>query len=291
MEHTMTSMTASPAAKSDAPRQHWFPAASANRQPSSWWYFMRAVYVSRRDYRRIFLKFVAVGVPLGAAGVLLRQPLLLDAAIGLAVIGLLLLAYSLFGLHRMYGHPAAAYMRRLLALGGVSGRVAVADLHIGTYRHAYALATELPEATIQSVDCWNVDGPPAEEAVQDVRDLEPPPQDNPRIRCSRARDFAVPLADNSCDVVVFGFGTHEVPADGPREKLFDEADRILKPGGTLLLFEHGKDLHNFLIFGPVIGHVTERQEWVEFLRPRFDAVRHARSSAAVDLIAATRHAR
>src|SRR5258708_39405153 len=122
----------------------------------------------------------------GGIGVLFRVAVAFWAAVALAEIGLLLLAYSLFGLYRMYGHPGVRYIRRLVELGGVKGRVTVADLHIGTYRHAFLLSDVLPEATIQSVDCWNVEGEPAEEAVQDVRDLELPPTGNPRIVASKA---------------------------------------------------------------------------------------------------------
>jgi len=32
--------------------------------------------------------------------------------------GLLLLAFSLFGLYRMYGHPALRYILRVVDLGG-----------------------------------------------------------------------------------------------------------------------------------------------------------------------------
>ena len=103
----------------------------------------------------------------------------------------------------------------------------------------------------------------------------------------KARHFAVPLADESCDVVVFGFGTHEIPTeDGSREKLFNEAKRLLKPGGTVLLFEHGYDFHNYLIFGPVIGHVTRKKDWDTLLRKHFNDVRYARATHAVDLFAA-----
>jgi SAM-dependent methyltransferase len=98
----------------------------------------------------------------------------------------------------------------------------------------------------------------------------------------------VPLANASCDAVCFGFGTHEIPTGGPREKLFSEAIRILKPGGKVLLFEHGWDAHNYVIFGPVIHHVTKREDWDKFLRERFDDVKYARSSQAVDLFAGTR---
>ena len=267
---------------------HWYPASVAGKRPTPWWYWGRAVYVSRRDYWKITKYFLAVGIPLGAIGVLFHVPMAFQAAMVLAAIGLLLLAYSLFGLYRMYGHSALRYIRRLVDLGGLRGEITVADLHIGTYRHAFLLSDALPEATIQTVDCWNVEGESPEEAVQDVRELEAPPTSNPRIVPSRADHFTVPLPDASCDAVCFGFGTHEIPAGGAREKLFSEANRVLKPGGKVLLFEHGWDAHNYVIFGPVIHHVTKRQDWDRFLRERFDDVKYARSSQAVDLFAGTR---
>src|SRR5437762_3282235 len=101
------------------PAKQWYPAAAPTRQPSPWWYFGRAVYVSRRDYRRIFFRFLAAGLPLGVAGVLLRVPALFAAAVALAVVGVGLLLYSLLGLYRMYGHPAPGYLLRLLQLGAV----------------------------------------------------------------------------------------------------------------------------------------------------------------------------
>lgn len=265
-----------------------FPQADPAMRPSPWWYFGRAVYVSRRDYRRIFLWFVAVGVPLGAAGIALRQPVLLDIAYVLGVLGVCMLIYSLIGLYRMYGHPSKRYLKRLLELGDIHGAVSIADVHIGTYRHAYELADLLPEASISTIDCWDPSGPVAEEAVQDVRSLEPAPQGHPRIWPCRAVAYALPLPDNSCDVVIFGFGTHEIPAGAAREKLFAEAQRVLRAGGRTLLFEHGFDLHNFLIFGPVIDHVTRRDAWLGIMRRYFTDVRYARSPQAVDLIVGTK---
>lgn len=267
---------------------HWYPASVAEKRPSAWWYWGRAVYVSRRDYWKITKVFLAAGIPLGVIGVLFRIPLAFRGAVVLAEIGLLLLAYSLFGLYRMYGHPGVRYVRKLAALGNVKGKVTVADLNIGTYRHAFLLSDVLPEAQINSVDCWNVQGEAPEEAVADVRDLEVPPKSHPRIATFKAEDFSVPLPDASCDAVCFGFGTHELPTGGAREKLFSEAIRILKPQGKVLLFEHGWDAHNYVIFGPVIHHVTKRQDWDKFLRERFDDVKYARSSQAVDLFAGTR---
>jgi len=267
---------------------HWYPAANAEKRPSAWWYWGRAVYVSRRDYWKITKVFVAIGIPLGAFGVLFHVPMAFWGAVWLAEIGLLLLAYSLFGLYRMYGHPGVKYIRRLVELGEVKGRVTVADLNIGTYRHAFLLSDVLPESQIKSVDCWNVEGEPPEEAVADVRDLEVPPKSDARIETFKAEHFNLPLSTESCDAVCFGFGTHELPTGGAREKLFSEAMRVLKPKGKALLFEHGWDAHNYVIFGPVIHHVTKRQDWDKFLRERFDDVKYARSSQAVDLFAGTR---
>src|SRR3984893_10603213 len=135
--------------KSHEKAAHWYPASVAARRPTPWWYWGRAVYVSRRDYWRITKYFLAVGIPLGAIGVLFRLPLAFWAAVALGEIGLLLSAFPPFGFYPMYGHPGVRYVRRLVELGRVKGKVTVADLHIGTYRHAFLLSDVLPECTIQ----------------------------------------------------------------------------------------------------------------------------------------------
>src|SRR5258708_3182361 len=192
--------------KSHEADTHWYPASVAGKRPTPWWYWGRALYVSRGAYWKITKYLLAVGSPRGAIGVLVHGPMGLVGAMVVAVIGLVLLAYSLFGLYRMYGHPALRYIRRLVDLGGLRGEITVADLHIGTYRHAFLLSDALPEATVQTVDCWNVEGESPEEAVQDVRDLEVPPTSNPRIVPSKADHFTVPLPDE-----VVGLGRHNSP--------------------------------------------------------------------------------
>jgi ubiquinone/menaquinone biosynthesis C-methylase UbiE len=265
-----------------AARHHFYPRARQDRKPSPWWYFGRAVYVSRFDYWKIYLAFLIVGVSFGVLSALIPQ--MVYALGGVAILGILFLAYSLIGLYRMYGHPSRRYLKRLFNMGGIeNGDVTVADLHIGTFRHAYAISDLLPEATIHTIDVWDSKLGFPEGAIQDVRDLEPIPSGHKRIHPIKATDFNLPFPDASCDVVVFGFGTHEVPAGGPREKLFSEAKRVLKAGGKILMFEHGYDLHNYLIFGPVIGHVTPKEDWITILKNHFTSVRYERTSHAVDL--------
>lgn len=270
-------------------RGHVYPSTTPERRPTPWWYYGRAVYVSRRDYFKIYCALMAaLGVPMVFFALYFDSHFFKVAALGAGIVSLFYLGYSLFGMYRMYGHPGRQYVRRLLQEARADDAKVVADLHIGTYRHSYLLAEELPEAVIHSIDCWGCEGEPHETAIRDVRDLECPPQHHPRIRAEKALDYHLPLPDASCDAVVFGFGTHEIPNDGARGKLFAEAQRVLKPGGKALMFEHGNDFHNVIIFGPVIGHVITRYEWIEEFKAHFGEVGYARTSHAVDLFWGTK---
>jgi ubiquinone/menaquinone biosynthesis C-methylase UbiE len=264
----------------------WYPKADSEKQPSAWWYYGRAIYVSRHDYKKIFLVFVTAGLPIGLAGLIFNIHLLFNIALGLGALGLLLLLYSLFGLYRQYGHPAGNYFKKLLDEAGIKGKVSLADIHIGTYRHTYQFANLLPEATIHSIDCWE-EGFSSELAISDVRSLEPAPTHEPRIIPVKTSKFKIPLDTSSCDAVVFGFGTHEIPKGQERDTIFEEALRVLRPGGKVLMFEHGIDFHNYLIFGPVIYHVTHHREWIEVMKGLFKDVREARMYA-VNMITAVK---
>ena len=103
--------------------RHWYPRASADRRPSHWWYWGRALYVSRRDYWRIFLKFFLVGLPIGAAGVLLGVPILVRTYTRFPLTPLvyrLLFAHAailMVGGHYSYAEvPLGFWMQRALGL-------------------------------------------------------------------------------------------------------------------------------------------------------------------------------
>jgi SAM-dependent methyltransferase len=270
-------------------RWHAYPRTDPNRRPTPWWYYGRALYVSRRDYFKIYCLLMAfLGIPMVFLALYFNLHFWKVAALGAGTVSLFYLGYSILGMYRMYGHPGKRYVARLIREADAGGALAVADVHIGTYRHSYILSGLLPDATIHSIDCWGVAGDPKEIAIRDVRDLEKPPVGHPRIRPLRTENYTLPLPDASQDAVVFGFGTHEIPNDGPLDKLFAEAKRVLKPGGKVLMFEHGVDFHNVIIFGPVIGHVIPRHEWAEKFKAHFGEVGYARSSQAVDLFWGTK---
>jgi ubiquinone/menaquinone biosynthesis C-methylase UbiE len=263
----------------------WFPKAIAGERPTPWWYYGRAIFVSRHDYRKIFFKFLMVGIPLGLIGLFMGSQLAWILAFVTGGIGVTMLILSLTGLYLQYGHYAKNYFSRMLHLEPMQGKVVLADIHIGTYRHSYILSEQLPGATVYSVDCKREPKFSEELAVREVQELETPPT-NENITTIYTSSMEIPLETNSCDAVVFGFGTHEIPEGKERDKIFDEAKRILKPGGKLFLFEHGIDFVNYLIFGPVIYHVTKRESWKQLLTAKFTQVKLDRLYA-VNLFSAT----
>lgn len=262
----------------------WFPKTSGKERPSAWWYYARAIFVSRHDYRKIFFRFLAVGIPLGLIALLFNSKLFWGLAFFTGFLGLTLLILSLFGLYLQYCHPAKNYFKKLLTLETIPGSATIADIHIGTYRHSYMLSELNPDSKIYSVDCKQESRFTEELAVREVQALEAVPE-HQNISVVYTHNFEIPLAANSCDVVVFGFGTHEIP-ESEREKLFNEAIRVLKPSGKLFLFEHGIDFINYFIFGPVIYHVTPKKDWQQLLTKKFTQVKSSRLYA-VNLFSAT----
>ncbi len=251
-------------------------------KPLSSSYFRQAVFISRRPYARAACAGAAVVVGLAGAGRWLGAGWLVAASGLVAAFGLLLFAVSLAGLYSFYGGPAFRYYRCIVERAELRDARDIAELHIGTYRHARALAALLPRATIHTVDCWNDEAGHAERSLEEIRALDAAPDGDSRLRSARATRWKVPLDDASCDAVVLGIGFHEF--DPPaREALLSEAERMLRPGGKVVLFEHVRDVKNALVFGSAVDHWPTREQWVATLIRRFDSVRHVAVSFAVDL--------
>src|SRR5262245_13141958 len=110
-------------------------------------YFRHALFISRRPYGRAAVAFTLSGAMLVAAGMWLKAPFLLAAAAAVVAVGLVPFTVSVAGLYRFYGRPALADYRRIVEATGLGdGCDAIAELHIGTYRHARALAELLPRS-------------------------------------------------------------------------------------------------------------------------------------------------
>jgi SAM-dependent methyltransferase len=264
---------------------HLYPRAGGATRPTPAWYWGWALYVNRGGFLAAAKRLVPLAAVLVVASALLPYGWLRALAAAVVAGGGVVLAHSIVGHALVYGRPSGRYFDRLLELGRVGAPTRVADLHIGTWRHSFALADRLPGSEIVSVDVWAADAAITEGAVRELRELEIEASPTPRLLPRRAAGGVLPLEDASADVVVLGLGSHEIEGEA-QERLFAEARRVLRPGGTLLFFEHAKNWQSFLIFGPGIAHWTERDEWTRRLGRLFANVRSERTPYAVDIFAA-----
>jgi len=116
-----------------------------------------------------------------------------------------------------------------------------------------AFGNYLPGRTLQISCCYGSFTPTLAERVKesdgalDVIDVSPAQVENLRRKVAGNKAAQVMLRDatdlklpaGSYDRVIMFFLPHEMPVDA-RKKSFDEAWRVLKSGGTLLIIEFGK---------------------------------------------------
>jgi SAM-dependent methyltransferase len=249
-------------------------------KPFSNAYFFDVVRISRPVYIRVFSAVVAMGGTMAAVAMAIGSRGLAWVVVGAAAVGVLVLAGSLAGLYRFYGAYSRADHLRIIDVAALRGASSIAELHLGTYRHTRLLAKLLPRTTLHSIDCWHAGIDPEHGRLQQFREAERP-LSYPNVVRYTAPNSPLPLPSASCDAVLLGIGFHEFPPDD-RDRLLDEAARILVPRGKLVLVEHVRNLWSALVFGPEIGHWLRPQEWRAILEPRFGPVAHHQVSWGID---------
>lgn len=120
---------------------------------------------------------------------------------------------------------------RVLADLELRGDETVLDLGCGRGAVLLAAAKRLPRGRAVGVDLWRADQTDnspeatlANAALEEVSD---------RVEVHTADMTALPLADDSVDVIVSNLAIHNIPTRAGRRKALDEAVRVLRPGGRL----------------------------------------------------------
>jgi arsenite methyltransferase len=113
------------------------------------------------------------------------------------------------------------------------GNETVLDLGCGRGAVLLAAAKRLPRGRAIGVDLWHADQTDnsrqvtlANAAAEDVAD---------RIEIHTADMTALPLADESVDVIVSNVAIHNIPSSAGRRQALAEAVRVLRPGGRLAI--------------------------------------------------------
>jgi len=112
--------------------------------------------------------------------------------------------------------------------------------------------------------------PQAELLVYDFYD----PQKHTEISIERARKAYppfpgtktidttdIPLKPNDIDHIFLIFAAHEIRNEEERIIFFNQLQKTLKPGGTMIVTEHLRDLSNFLAYNFGYFHFFSRKTW------------------------------
>jgi SAM-dependent methyltransferase len=178
--------------------------------------------------------FVAAGIAtlaLAAVGALLVH------SVAMTVICAILSAYLLLGAASyLYTTRAGkfAVWARLIGELPLRGDERVLDLGCGRGAVLLLVAQALPAGTAVGVDLWKT-GDQSGNAPDVTRRNAVAEGVADRVELQTADMRELPFADASFDLVVSSLAIHNIHAPDGRERAIDEAVRVLKPGGRLLI--------------------------------------------------------
>jgi SAM-dependent methyltransferase len=187
---------------------------------------------------RHFQLLLAIGVLAGVAGVgLLVATPTLPGLYGylLLVVGLFSLAFAaVLGIITSPGLRQRA-RRQMLAAVVWRGDERVLDVGCGNGFLLVEAAKHLTTGTVTGIDVWKTQAGAqrAEVALRNAR-LEGVAD---RVDIKNVDARAMPFADHTFDVIVSSLMLHHAGGAGDRHRVLQEMARVLKPQGTLLLYD------------------------------------------------------
>jgi arsenite methyltransferase len=193
-------------------------------------------------------------VGLTAGGTILLLISFVNAALGVgfgAVIGPLIGAAFMFSSAAVYLHTTRrgkfAVWARLLDDLGLAGDERVLDLGCGRGAVLIATAHRLPRGRAVGVDLWrSVDQ--SGNAIKATANNAEAEGVADRVDLRTGDMTALPFADGEFDAVVSSLAIHNIGKKDGRDKALDEAIRVLRPGGRLMIADiiHARDYSKHL---------------------------------------------
>lgn len=110
-----------------------------------------------------------------------------------------------------------------------------ADLGCGRGAVLLMAAQLLPEGKITGIDLWKTRDQSGNDPAETQRNAAREGVDAQRVELLTADMRAIPLPDASCDLVLSSLAIHNIPSAAGRAQAIDEAVRLLKPGGKLMI--------------------------------------------------------
>jgi ubiquinone/menaquinone biosynthesis C-methylase UbiE len=150
----------------------------------------------------------------------------------MATAGTVLLAHAGFFLHTTLRGKLRIWEQEL-DRAGLAGTEQLLDLGCGRGAVLIEAAKRLPKGRAVGADLWSMDqsgnspeATLANAAAAGVAD---------RVEVHTADMTALPFEDDSFDVVTSALAIHNIPSRAGRYRAVDEAMRVLRPGGQLLV--------------------------------------------------------
>lgn len=179
--------------------------------------------------------FLVIGVVLVGLTVasfwLFKQPILAVVCLTYAVYMLLSAASYIYttrvGKFRVWAE--------LLTGLHLRGDEQVADLGCGRGAVLLMAAQLLPDGKVTGIDLWKTRDQSGNDPAETQRNAVREGVDAQRIELLTADMRNIPLPDGSCDLVLSSLAIHNIPSAAGRVQAIDEAVRLLKPGGRLLI--------------------------------------------------------
>jgi ubiquinone/menaquinone biosynthesis C-methylase UbiE len=206
-------------------------------------------------------KLVILWILIGAIG--LAVLVFLNALVGLIIVGFDIYMAAAYAVSLALSHPhRSTDLPKILKLKGDED---VLDVGCGLGKMTVAVAKHLTSGRVTGIDIWDqmeIPGNSPQRAYKNAT-IETVAE---RVKFEEGNVLNLDYPDASFDIVTSSSVLNNLEGRDLRIKALREAQRVLRPGGALLLLEPLRNLKNFFLFTPFgFPSLWDRDKWISAL--------------------------